>query len=100
MEWDAFQKVCSSQRYLSHDIEKFRHAYTLAEKELHGKNRLSGELFVNHNLRVAEILVENKSSPEVVIAGLLHNVTNQEILRKNVNAEILLLIQGVQRSEE
>lgn len=96
MEWEAFRKSCNSQGYPSQDIEKFRQAYSIAEKELHGRNRLSGEPFCWHNIRVGSILTENKSSPEVVIAGLLHNLTNKETIKKDFNSEILSLIQGVQ----
>ncbi len=95
MGWDHFLNLC--QDYQEKDIQRFMQAYDLAQQELEGKRRLSGEPFSEHALKVASILAENKSAPEVILAGLLHGTltpNNKETIKDMFGEEVLLLLQG------
>ncbi|MEK6846048.1 MAG: HD domain-containing protein, partial [Nanoarchaeota archaeon] len=65
-----------------------------------GKFRLNGTV-LEHNFRVAFILVDNNSPPEVVIAGLLHGLSgHEEEITKLFGAEVWGLVQGAEDVKE
>jgi len=99
MDKEQFINICKSKDYSHKDIDKFEKAINLAEQELKSKKRLSGDTFFDHNIRVGLILVENKSMPEVVIAGLLHGLgsdINKGMIEDQFGTETLSLIEGVE----
>ena len=95
MGWDQFLNLC--QDYQEKDIQRFMQAYDFARQELGDKKRISGEPFVEHAVRVATILAENKAAAEVIIAGLLHGALtteNKNEIKDLFGEEVLLLVQG------
>src|SRR3989338_11666441 len=97
MSQDSFLQLCREQYGVSHE-PIFQSALVFSQKYLSEVKRLSGDSFFEHNVRVAEILVDSKVSPEVVIAGLLHGVTkscSDKEIEDAFGKEILGLLKGV-----
>ena len=84
----------------STDISMIEKAYTIAKNAHEGQVRKSGEPYIIHPLCVAIILADLELDKETIVAGILHDVvedtvmTNEEI-RKEFNAEVELLVDGV-----
>ncbi|MDP3698225.1 MAG: HD domain-containing protein [Nanoarchaeota archaeon] len=98
MSQDSFLQLCREQYGVSHE-SIFQAALAFSQKYLSGVKRLSGDSFFEHNMRVAEILAENKVSPEVMIAGLLHGVLKhapEKEIEDAFGKEILALLKGVE----
>ena len=98
MGQDTFLQLCREQ-YGTSDEAIFQSALVFSRKYLDKVKRLSGDSFFEHNVRVAEILVDSKVSPEVVIAGLLHGVTkscSDKEIEDAFGKEILSLLKGVE----
>jgi len=98
MGQDSFLQLCSEQYGVSHE-PIFQSALSFSQKYLDKVKRLSGDSFFEHNVRVAEILVDSKVSPEVVIAGLLHGVLKyspEKEIEDAFGKEILALLKGVE----
>ena len=98
MGQESFLQLCREQYGVSHE-PIFQAALAFSQKYLSGIKRLSGDSFFEHNVRVAEILAENKVSPEVVIAGLLHGVLKhapEKEIEDTFGKEILALLKGVE----
>jgi GTP diphosphokinase / guanosine-3',5'-bis(diphosphate) 3'-diphosphatase len=102
MDREEFLSLCKVNEYKENNVKKFILALDLIEKELKDKKRISGKAFLEHNLGVASILVENRSVLEVVIAGLLHGhlkkETNDQIEEK-FGQEVFKLVKGVEELE-
>jgi GTP diphosphokinase / guanosine-3',5'-bis(diphosphate) 3'-diphosphatase len=80
--------------YKEHDIAKFKLAIVKAEI-LKSQKRKAGDTYFDHNLRVAEILVDNKSSPEVIITALLQRCNLPDDVTKSLfGEEVLKLMHG------
>ena len=102
MNKEEFLSLCKTDEYQDKDIKKFNLALSLIEPELKDKKRLNGDFFLEHNLGVASILVDNRSVPEVVLAGLLHGHLEAETYDKIPNMfgiEVFKLIKGVEELE-
>jgi GTP diphosphokinase / guanosine-3',5'-bis(diphosphate) 3'-diphosphatase len=102
MNKEEFLDLCKINEYNDNYINKFTLAVSLIEKELQDKKRLSGRFFLEHNLGVASILAENRSVPEVVLAGLLHGHLKKETynqIQDQFGAEVFKLIKGVEELE-
>lgn len=56
------------------DIELVKKAYSVAEHAHRNQKRKSGKPYILHPLQVAYILAELNAAPEVIAAGLLHDV--------------------------
>ncbi len=98
MAQDSFLQLCREQYGTSHE-PIFQSALSFAQKYLGEVKRLSGDSFFDHNVRVAEILADSKVSPEVVIAGLLHQVTKycpEKEIEEKFGKEILTLLKGAE----
>lgn len=82
------------------DLEKIEEAYEFALAAHHDQNRYSGEPYIVHPTKVAEILVDLKLDVVTVVAALLHDVvedtevTFQDIEEK-FSPEIARLVDGV-----
>lgn len=82
------------------DIEQIKKAYHLAEEAHEGQTLPSGLPYISHCLAVASIMAELSVPPELIIAGLLHdivedtNITLNDI-RKEFNPEVASLVDGV-----
>ena len=88
------------ENYSAIDIEQIKKAYHFAEKAHQGQTLASGLPYITHCASVAAILAELTVPPELVVAGLLHDVvedtpTTLEDLRKEFNPEIANLVDGV-----
>ncbi len=82
------------------DIEQIKKAYDLAEQAHKGQKLASGLPYLSHCTAVAAILAELTVPPELIIAGLLHDVIEDtEItlpeIRKQFNEEVASLVDGV-----
>ena len=75
-------------------------------RELHeGQKRASGEPYVIHPIRVAEILIDLKMDPPAVIAALLHDVledtdANRGDLVERFGMEVGALVDGVTKIDD
>ena len=86
--------------YTPVDRELVMRAYRVAERAHEGQLRASGEPYISHCLAVAHILADLRFPPEVVAAGLLHDIvedtgTNLENIRRDFGDEIARLVDGV-----
>ena len=83
--------------------ESVARAYTFAQEAHAGERRSSGELFIEHDLGVAQILIQLGVDTSTIVAGLLHDVlhvhTNkkEEDLRRAFGEEITSLILGLNK---
>lgn len=88
------------ENYSVFDIEQIRKAYQLAESAHEGQTLPTGLPYISHCVSVASILAELSVPPELVIAGLLHDVVEDtditlEQIQRDFNQEIAGLIDGV-----
>ncbi len=86
--------------YSAIDIEQIKKAYEFAEKAHQGQTLASGLPYITHCASVAAILAEMTVPPELVVAGLLHDVVEDtpatlDDIRKEFNPEIANLVDGV-----
>lgn len=88
--------------YTSVDREKISRAYHFAERYYGDKVRISGEPFTIHMTSVAAILADMHAATSAVVAGLLHDITEDtncklEDVRQEFGDEVALLVEGVTR---
>lgn len=88
------------QYYDKADLDLIQLAYEYAEEAHKGQTRLSGEPYFNHALATAQTLAEWRMPPDIIIAGLLHDVpedTNRPLadIEKNFGKEIASLVARV-----
>lgn len=103
MDKASFLNFCKNSGYKQQDLNYFEKAFEFAESVLKDKKRLSGDTILEHNIRVAIILVENKSAPEIVVTGILHGLLKYEIekeIKEKFPEEIVRLLKGVDQIEE
>ena len=98
MGQESFLQLCREQ-YGTSQEKAFQTALLFAQKYLVEVKRLSEDSYFEHNLRVAEILVDSKVSPEVVITGLLHQLLKycpEKEVEDAFGKEIVGLLKGVE----
>lgn len=95
------------QNYIENknDIKLITMAYEFAKKAHTGQFRKSGEEYIHHPLAVALILAQLHSSPDVICAGLLHDVIEDtpatyDELKELFNIQIANIVQGVTKLEK
>ncbi len=86
----------------SSDPKLIERAFQFAQDAHQGQKRFSGEEFILHPLRVAQILSEMRLDPQAVAAGLLHDVPDDtqktlEDIEKEFGKEIAFLVAGVSK---
>lgn len=78
-----------------------RRAYEFARKNHNGQQRESGELYIDHDLAVAQIMVSLGVDSSTIIASILHDSllphTGQtaEIIKDKFGSEVTLLVTGI-----
>jgi len=98
MDVQSFLELCKKKGYEEKSIDKFKEAIAFAKEHLIDEKRLSGDNFFDHNLRVGVILVENRTEPEIVIAGILHGLLkdeNNEEIEKKFGSETIKLLEEI-----
>lgn len=81
--------------------EKIREAYNFASEAQAGKRRDSGELYIDHDLAVAHILLQLGLDSNTIIAGLLHDTLyphtgkTESSLKPLFNEDIVSLVVGL-----
>ncbi len=103
MDRDSFITLCKGKEYPSQALLLFEQAIDFARIFLKEKKRLAGDSYLEHNLRVAKTLVENKAEPEVVVAGILHGLLrecSEERISKQFGEEICHLLKGASDLQE
>lgn len=100
MDDQRFLELCTEKGY--QPISQFAVAVALAKKYLAEKKRLSGDTFFDHNLRVASILVDAGTAPEIVLAGLLHSLGSDaaEEIVQQFGRDVLRLVVGIDEIKE
>jgi len=68
--------------YSALDKEQIEKAYRIAEQAHKDQQLPSGLPYISHCLAVASILVELSVPPELIIAGLLHDVVEDTIIAR------------------
>ncbi len=82
--------------------QQVRQAYTFAERAHHGRRRPSGEYYIDHDLAVAQILIDLHSDVPTVVAGLLHDSLSPhtevdlQTIKKQFGGEVAGLINGLE----
>ena len=84
------------------DPKLIKSAFEFAQAAHQGQKRASGEDYISHPLRVAQILSEMKLGPKTVAAGFLHDVADDtkktlEDIEKEFGKEITFLVNGVSK---
>src|SRR3989344_1905285 len=82
------------------DLAMVRLAFEYATQAHEGQKRLSGEPYIIHPLKTAELLAGLKLPVPIIIAGLLHDVPEDtpvtiEDIRKNFGDDIASMVSGV-----
>ena len=94
---EIFQQM---EKLTEEDKQKINEALEFCKKAHEGQTRFSGEPYATHPFEVAKILAEFKVSPDMIIAGLIHDtledtpVTAAEI-REKFGDNVLFLVEGV-----
>ncbi len=88
--------------YSEAERELIQKAYSFAERVHAGQTRANGQPYFTHCLGVANILLDLEASPNIVAAGLLHDVlmdtpTKVEELRKEFGRSITGFVEDVTR---
>ena len=88
------------RKYIPQERESILHAAEWAYGLHENQKRASGEPYIVHPLRVAEILIENNLDHKAIVAALLHDVledtsATEEELERRFSPEIGALVHGV-----
>jgi GTP pyrophosphokinase len=98
--------IFEEQKRDAAELETVKKAHIFAEKVHRGVNRVSGEPYIEHPLRVAAYLAAMRMPSKVVVAGLLHDTIRDTALNldeikndfKNLFGEdILTLVEQVNK---
>ena len=89
-----------TEKYPSAEAEVITRAFEFAQKAHQGQERHSGEDYVTHPLKVAQILADLNLDHETIAAGLFHDVleetpTKFENLEKEFGPAVAFLVQAV-----
>lgn len=92
------QKIVGSNR----DPNLVERAFEFAKNAHQGQKRASGEDYIRHPARVAQILTEMRLDPQTIAAGFLHDVpddTSKTIkdIEKEFGKEVAFLVNGVSK---
>jgi len=84
------------------DPKLIQKALEFAKAAHQGQKRHSGEDYIQHPIRVAQILQKMKLDPQTIAAGLLHDVADDtektlEDIEKEFGKEIAFLVSGVSK---
>jgi GTP pyrophosphokinase len=82
------------------DLKLVERAYSYAEQAHQGQMRLSGDPFMTHCVKVAEILTDLRLDSTTIASGLLHDVLEdthhtKEDLEQQFGPEVARLVEGV-----
>jgi len=92
------QKIIKS----SSDANLAEKAFEFAKEAHSGQKRVSGEEYIQHPIRVAQILTEMHLDPKAIAAGFLHDVPDDtkktiEDIEKEFGKEVAFLVSGVSK---
>ena len=95
---DIVEKV--AHNHAQADLDLLRRAYLFSAKEHKGQKRASGESYLVHPLKVANILADMKLDEVSVATGLLHDVVEDTLvdldtIRRYFGEEITHLVDGL-----
>ena len=81
------------------DSEKVIEAFRFARSAHRGQKRANGKLYITHPIEVSYILARWKQDPDVISAGLLHDVVEDcrvdlKTLRKKFGERTAMLVDG------
>jgi guanosine-3',5'-bis(diphosphate) 3'-pyrophosphohydrolase len=87
------------------DQQKLWSAYRFAREAHRGQQRKSGEPFVLHGLRVAEILANLRLDVDTIVAGLVHDVVEDSAiplvrLARDFGRDVAEMVDGVTKISE
>lgn len=93
-------RILTSNYLPQKDWQLIEHAYKYAQRAHEGAKRESGEPYIAHPLRVAQILAEMALDAETIAAGLLHDViedsnATEAELKQEFGADVAQLVAGV-----
>jgi guanosine-3',5'-bis(diphosphate) 3'-pyrophosphohydrolase len=82
------------------DLARLDEAYQFAAKKHEGQFRKSGDPYITHLLGVAMILAQMQTSPNTIIAGLLHDTiedtgTSKEEIATKFGDEVAFLVESL-----
>lgn len=92
--------LCREKGYKEQYLSKFELAITKAEV-LKNEKRKSGDTVFDHNLRVAELLADNKSAPEVIVTAILQGSNlGDNLINSLFGKEVAALMAQVEQLRE
>ncbi len=96
----TIQKILSNPKLTKLEKDAILLAFDYAQRAHFDQKRKSGEDYITHPLRVAEILSEWNMDAPTIIAALLHDVVEDtdftiEKIKKDFGKEISTLVEGV-----
>ncbi|MBI2041648.1 MAG: bifunctional (p)ppGpp synthetase/guanosine-3',5'-bis(diphosphate) 3'-pyrophosphohydrolase [Candidatus Nealsonbacteria bacterium] len=96
--FELLQKIIKSNP----DSNLAERAFEFAKKAHEGQKRASGEDYIQHPIRVAQILTEMHLDPQAIAAGFLHDVPDDtsktlEDIEKEFGKEVAFLVNGVSK---
>jgi len=94
----SIQKIIKS----TPDSNLIEKAFEFAKKAHFGQKRASGEDYLQHPIRVAQILTGMNLDPRAIAAGLLHDIPDDtsktlEDIEKEFGKEVTFLVDGVSK---
>lgn len=100
VSFEEFMEQVRSYITVPEDLKRIEEAYEEAKTLHQNQKRKSGEPYINHVLWVAFFLSELETSPNTIIAGLLHDViedceVSKEDLAKQYGEDVANLVEGV-----
>ncbi len=99
----TFLELAKLRGYAPESIDLFQKTLDFARPNLSAKERLMGDTFYDHAIRIARILANNKVAPEVIVAGILYNCIDEECFEKvkvQFDPGVLKLISGIQEIKQ
>ncbi len=100
VSFEEFMQQVKTYITVEDDIKRIQHAYDYSYRLHEHQKRKSGEPYINHVLWVAYFLAELETSPNTIIAGLLHDVVEDthitiEDIAADFGEDVATLVEGV-----
>lgn len=97
---DDIITYCQSYLHNEDNLNLIKKAYDVAKKKHEGQFRKSGDPYIQHPVEVAYILATLHAGPDIIAAGLLHDVLedtdmSKEEMAATFNKDVAEIVDGV-----
>ncbi|MBT3298550.1 bifunctional (p)ppGpp synthetase/guanosine-3',5'-bis(diphosphate) 3'-pyrophosphohydrolase [archaeon] len=93
----TFLDKLESNSYSKKDLSKVKEAIEYSKQLLSSKKRLAGDSVFDHNLRMANLLIDNGADPEIIIAAIIYKIpdfVSEKEVQEKFGKEIINLIKS------